>query len=327
MDENLTHHKEKSPDLDQMMVQKVDQFVLSQGGEESPTEEPGVEDIKPGETPVENKETPPATEDPNTPTHRFKDLTEAEQHLAAQEAKTAESEMARKALEEQMSAKAATDKARDEELAKFKENEARQAKSKILDEFSRETTEKTLEAIAGLDPEAEDHTKQVANIWADYHRDIREYEDTPEFQEKLAGITPPAAAPEAEKAEAETTPPLETHPPEKAAEAPTQPETTREDVLAKAQAKGLKDKDDPTFWGFCQQAPTHSEAGQLLSMDEQIDWAVEQTNNHQENLRAQVLQDVNQPLTRGGRGKPTEPGAAPQPVSLSTALERAARRV
>lgn len=165
-------------------------------------------------------------------------------------------------------------KALEKENTDLRDAEARkketQAANQAFEEFSTGRNLQALEEIDKLDPDDADYKRKVAGAWARAHADIRNY--APEA---------PAAAVAAAKvdaaAAADTT-----------ARQPTG-EIKQEDVdairnytrsfISKPENGGLE-PDDILFWSIASHAPQANDKGEPIPLDNQIKWALDQTNKY-----------------------------------------------
>jgi len=169
------------------------------------------------------------------------------------------------------------------------------------EEFVANRRIREIEDIEALDPDAEGYQRQVAGVRASADWDIANQYRTLTTQPAHAAASPGQSGDEGDP------------PPD--------------DVVAYADAKarelGLSDDDMILFDGFATRAPTADANNQPLTLDAQVQWAVEKTRNFQADLIAKARQKASQPLDRGAPGGPTPPAALRDSGSMGDAMDRA----
>lgn len=286
-------------------------------GEEKKEEIPAdKKDAAAGETPEEiaartkKEDTPPGTG------FRFKDQPEAEKGYRELQGKATRAEQRAAAAE------AALNRVKNAEKTKAEEEATR---ATIVD-FAANRRAQALEEIDGLDPEDKEYRKKAAILLSQADIDIYDH-----YQTHGRTATPAAVAtPEAVAGEVDA-----------AAEA----EKVTKYVQTKIVAEGF-DENDPLFWQYASRAPITDAQGKPTSLDTQIQWAVSQTNQYHDSIRAKlksedearVAEEVRKkqaadiPLGRGtpaGNGTPAGKDAKAEddkPVSLSDAVDFASER-
>ncbi|MEN6421316.1 MAG: hypothetical protein ABFD76_05155 [Smithella sp.] len=315
MDKGIKPEEQQTTtDLDVIIKDNLRQFDI---------EQPDIPGNTPPAVPAAPPEDKKKTDQPpaEPPKRRFADHDKAEEgyaHVQAQNTRLAQENSDLK-----------------KKLGKYQDDETQaQAQSdlKEYEDLCALRRNKLLEDISALDPDSSDYNFQVAKLQAGADRDIME-----EGQKRLSKPSTPQ-------------PPKEEAPlPPAAPDQPVPPETNDDkvrdyavSVITKPEI-GLK-ADDPLFWTFAAQAPTHDDQGTRLSIDEQIAWAVEQRNktltpylppkDPQKEINdaaaaAGAHQAAEQPLGRGG-GQRTVPdnsgAAADQKFSLADAIDSGLER-
>lgn len=294
-----------TPDLEKMLFDGMEFFNLPEPESSGPVNEPAPSPEKPADTPAPEPEKPEIGEPPETvdpKDFRFKDHPSAEKgyrHIQ-QEKTRLEQELVR--YRKEAETRAAQEKADEEKKRKEQ-----------ADEYAVSRREESLRQIEDLDPDDPEHTKKVARIMTEVERDIRRKE-----QEIFTVATPPGT-PSGEK------PPQESKPDNaQATEEPPAPAEILEYIDGKVKATGL-DPTDPDWIVCSSRAPQTGEDGRPLTLDQQIEWAIEETKKQLAARRAKILQEAEMPLGRTGTGyRPSPAASADRPLSLSDALDRAA---
>ncbi len=182
-------------------------------------------------------------------------------------------------------------------------------------EFSKKRHAEILGQISALDEEDPDYDTKVAGLWAEVNFDVTQYAQNPEIEEEVGG-TPLVSG--------DANPPEDTRPEE--------PGGGHEDVLLlidrAVQAAEFDDGQRQMFMGYASQAPDKDDQGVALNIDQQVAWAVKQTQNYYSGLKAKIEQEVKaqlgQPMGRGGTGvTPRSKADDAKPLTLDGALEAA----
>lgn len=251
---------------------------------------------------------------------RHKTLEEAERSYANLLSRTTRSEQENARLREELEKLRA---ARQQEEKKQREEEIRRQR----DEFISSKYEEATKAVDELDPDDPTYHNKVARIWADAHRAI----DT--FEPEVSGSEPPSASESAEayasggrqaddagggqSAEQENpsqggpgeagSEPSPSDSAEPAGQQPAEQGPSTEEIQQmintriSKQAPGF-DSEDPAFVGFCGRVPAEDEQGNPLTIQQQIDRAIEMTRQHYDRKRRELLQESAQPMDRTGPG-------------------------
>jgi hypothetical protein len=191
--------------------------------------------------------------------------------------------------------------------------------------FAIDRRTKLLDEIDALDPDAPDYRKQVASAQARTDRDILQ------ASMKYASIAGLPTTPATTPAPAAPTP------------APSGNEPSTEQITAyvreaiTAPEIGLA-ADDILFWNYAAQAPDKDVNGKSIPLDEQIRWAVEQTQSYHAKINpndktkeisaaastAAANSRKEMPLGRASSGAPPpSTGDDNTPVSLNDAIDSA----
>jgi hypothetical protein len=216
----------------------------------------------------------------------------------------------------------------EQEQATAQQAEALRAEQAARDQqfidYAAERNTRAIDEIDQLDPDAPDYKKQVALCWARANLDIRNHE-------KEHGAGAPAAKPK---------PTENAGPPSGGADnsRDTEAESVRQavgDILAKDHGM---DRDDPVFWFYAQRTPDKDAAGKALTLAEQIQAAVQQTQAYHDAIiqkrqkadadaaskKGQEAQLRDLPMGRSvSEQKAPDPGVENRPVSLTDAVESA----
>jgi hypothetical protein len=297
---------------------------------------PGEKDGKPAAAPPAGEDPPapappdkpaaaPAERKEDKPPARFKDHAAAEEGYKNLQAKStrAEQEAAelRRTVAEYKEREAGSSK-----LEAGKKEEAAEAEiEKAIHAYTKKQNAAALKAIEELDPDDPEHRDKVADLWARFYTSVQKFARKPVDAEgkPLRAETHPV-----EPAVKKETPPA-APPAEPAAPASTEErrKQTRDYIDERARTAGIDDPgNDPLWTGVALQTPAQDEAGNKLSLDQQIDWTVKKYNEKMAAIKARVHQQTNTPLDRGGNppaGGSREPDV---PMSLGDAVERSKER-
>ncbi|WP_028316701.1 hypothetical protein [Desulfatibacillum aliphaticivorans] len=310
--------EEQGHDLDAMMTETrvigTEQFNLAQCETEEGEPEAGGDEEKPlpeprPEAPQEEGDGQGAPSDAGeqdqepgegAPKTRFKSHEEAEEgyrNLQAQATRTAQE-------------LADLKKAQAEEKAKQAAAESRKKKDAAVLEYSEQRHAETLRAIQAVDDEdPEEYDRKVAAIWAQNNLDVTNF--------------------------AQSYQPEEASPPPESFQEDHQAGPSSEDVHAMVDTRikeaGFDDHQKGVFYTFAAKAPVETPDGKPLSMGEQVQWAIDNTNNYfagiEARIKAELKAAMEQPMGRGGQGKGAPGGggekSSSEPVSLSSALDAA----
>ena len=182
------------------------------------------------------------------------------------------------------------------------------------DEFIANKYEEANRAVENLDPDDPEYHSQTAKIWAGVHRAIETFEPTIEEDQPRRGGAeglPRASEYIQDNNRGEPTGPEGVSPPDGPDAAPSDTEgesvgeqLTVEQIYQKidtvlSEKKPGFDREDPAFISFCSRAPDKDASGRLLSLDEQIDYAVQATKAHYDKIRRDLLQTSAQPMNKG----------------------------
>ncbi len=202
------------------------------------------------------------------------------------------------------------------------------------DEFLNQKYEEASQQIDELDPDDPEYHKKEARIWADTHKAIEEFtpqvEDTgggaggesPAVSSVLPSDRSPAAGSQTGSAEGTAGP--DSGPPaggEPAGGGSAEAGQTAEEIQAKV-TRALEAQqvdfgaDDPAFVAICGKTPDADADGNPLSIDDQIQHAIDQTRAHYDQVRRRHMQQSEQPLSRSG-GKSGPAGSDRQASSAS----------
>jgi len=212
-----------------------------------------------------------------------------------------------------------------------KQKQAEETVSAKFETFATERRTKLLDEIDALDPDAPDYRTQVAKAQARADKAIL-----------LAGRSfNTSAAQPATPVEA-----VAAANPDREAAAPDASVPDKEKVrnyvrekIAAPEIGGL-DPDDTLFWMYASHAPVQDADGKNLSLDDQIQWAVEQTKTYHSKIiprdpkqdidtavqNANANQRIDMPLGRASSGAPPADPGKSAPVSLSDAIDEANNR-
>jgi len=269
--------KQTTPDLDKIMVEGLEVFDMDpnqhpgSGPDVEPTAAqpaPGIETKKQKEESAKKPEE--LSEDPDKD-HRFKTHEEAEKAYKTQQAHVTKIEDEKKDLGrkvEQLEERVSGFEAQDQSE---KERQALEAADQEILEFSKKRHEEVMAAIEELDPEDAEHSKKVAELWAGLNADIRKFErDT--VQKIEAGE---AAAPAGEVADHKSGggQPVKKEIESAAADAGQVGTEDVQYVHARVTRSG-RDPQSPIFQRAAILSPEAGESGAELTLDEQIDWAL-----------------------------------------------------
>lgn len=195
------------------------------------------------------------------PDFRFKTHFEAEKGYKNIQAEKTRAEQEKKIIETELAA------------LKFKDIERMQTEAtvetdKTFLEYAITRHEDALAAIDLLDPDDKEYRKKAAEIWAAKDADI--YKKGRE----LAPIISP---------ESRISPVVEPGPAVFQEEEVVQTRKTINEFIIK---EGLKEN-DPVFWSYATDTPDKDENGNAIELEDQIKWALKQTNNY----RASILEE------------------------------------
>lgn len=205
------------------------------------------------------------------------------------------------------------------EEAKIKQRRDEEARRQRED-FVRQKYEEAAKAVDELDQDDPEYHSRTARIWADVHQAVDSFE--PEVKEPEGDASrprisdfkktgQPADDPDGSQ-ESVADPAQEGAPPEgesqqdAGAEAQESPGMTRDQVFEVIDSRLSEknpgfDKEDPAFIGFCSRAPEADENGNPLSIEQQVDYAIDATRKHYDAKNREVLQRSAQPMDRGSR--------------------------
>lgn len=300
-----------TPNLDVIMKEGLQQFDLTEDGEgfgavPGDNTRPGPDADRGGRNQVvASGDTEIVTDPP--PALRFTNHEEAEKGY-----KNLQGEHTRLA-EENKALKTKIDAEETDRLRKTAEETA----DYDLVTFATTRRRTMLDEIDALDPDVPDYRDQVAGIQAKADRDI--------FKQSKTVIAAPPAPARPQPQPAANTKPVDT-----------------EQVISYVKDKitsvdiGL-DKDDELFWLMTQQTPDKDQSGNTLTLDQQIQWAADQTINYRSRIlgrdRNQQLDDTTRtaetnrrrdmPLGRHAADAPTTGKGDDKPVSLADAVDSA----
>ena len=327
------------------------------GGPGAPAEEQATpapsEGDHPGKAPEEKKEIaggknpPPEDKLSQPPPSRFKSHDEAERGYRELQGKTTQAEQA--AAEARAAAEAARSEAavlktklaeaegRERKTLEAQSESARQAAvDTALEAFATERRASALKEIGALDPDDPEHDAKVASIWGRVDAAVLRFARHPVDKDgksiEAAGAveTKPTAPPDvtAEKTPASTkeTPPEP--PPEEKQAADRRKTAVISYIDGKARAAGIDPETDELWWGVSRTTPSVDDKGQGMTIDQQIDWAINRYNERVAAIKAVARQNSELPLG-GGSHLPGGPGGAPPApsgtgsYSLDSAIARA----
>ncbi len=278
--------------------------------------------------------------EPSSGQFRHKSHEEAERSYAHLMSRTTRAEQDNARLRRQL---------QDIEDAKKKQQQDQEA-ARQRDEFVQQKYEEAARAVDELDPDDPEYHTKTARIWADVHRSVDAFtpavdssggSDIPRASDMVGGQGQQAADAGAASAgdgsdpggESGTTSPAS--PPDTAAPAEGDDPGdgggyTQAEIHQKIDARiGEKtpgfDREDPAFIAFCGRAPTQDEQGRPLSIEDQIDYAIESTRAHYDKKRREMLQASAQPMDRGAsnRGASRQSNAQDQQETFGDIVEAA----
>jgi hypothetical protein len=302
-------HEQTTPvtDLDVVMREGMDVFAGDPAPREPEVKDeeiisagpaPGAEQGKATEEAAAGKGAGPGVEPQKD--FRFKTQEEAESSYKLLQAEKTKAELRAKAVEEELIAmKAVTEQKQNKETA-----------DNAFVEFAATRRQKELDEIDALDPDDPDYRIKVARCRATADRDIRDYQ---------LPVHPAPAVP-----------------------APIEKEDTGdyktsasyvESIITK---EGLTDR-DPLFWHFAQSTPSTDKQGNVLTLDDQIGWALQERTNYlshvtpsgqervitEATVKAGALSNREMPLGRTGAERRAVPSGDDAPVSLDAAIGNA----
>jgi hypothetical protein len=131
-------------------------------------------------------------------------------------------------------------------------------------EFSTNRNFQALEEIDKLDPDQPDYKKNVAAAWARAHVDIRNYvpaAPAPVIAAPAPVITAEVAAPVIKQEDMNAI------------------RNYTRTVISKPENGGFQ-PDDILFWSIASHAPSKDDKGEPIALDDQIKWALDQTNKY-----------------------------------------------
>lgn len=317
-DKIVTEPTQTTPDLDVIMKEGLKQFDIPPE-ESKPTVEP-ISEAGTGPAAAVTKEKEDAAPAPATTaaaeTARFKSHDEAEKGYKNLQSELTRVNQQNKELTGKLTAKEQSDQQKlDIETA-----------TQEFETFATDLRTKLLNEIDALDPDDKDYRTKVAAAQARADRILATAGQKLTAAAKTPTTPAPAApAPNAEKQTDNAKP-------------------TAEQITAYVREKivtpenGL-DKDDVLFWTYAAQAPVKNEAGKDMTLDEQIQWSVEQTKQYHSAItppidKSKIIADAakiaaaNQkremPLGGGGNAAPARTeGDDNIQVSLSDAVDAA----
>jgi len=282
------------------------------------------------------------------PPKRFKSHDEAERGYSELQGKTTRAEqaaadarrVAEAATAEAAAAKAAVEAANaklaDAEARERKAGEATSAAARqevvdaALEVFATERREAALKEISALDPDDPEHNAKVAAIWGKVDVAVVKFTRNPVGKDgKPIGVVEPAA-PAAAPAAAPVIPAAPAAPAKPAAPGPAPDQAEAEKrktavinyIDGKARAAGIAPDTDELWWGISRSTPAVDDKGQKLTIDQQIDWAINKYNERIAAITATARQRSELPLGGGGHG-PGGPGGAAAPAEGQASLDSA----
>lgn len=257
-----------------------------------------------------------AGEEPLEQPRRFKSHEEAERGYRELQGKTTRAEQRAAEAERELAAIWGAEERRKQ----------REAADLSFTDFAAERREAAMAEIDELDLDAPDYKKKVAQAWARADRDIFNFR-----QEQPAGGAAETPAPTGTETPAAGTPPG-------AAAGVEEVRAYAKETIVKA---GF-DAEDPLFWIFASRAPAVKETGESIPLDEQIQWAIDQTKTYQARIMGdeqtrreaaaaeagRAVQHRELTMGKGGGGPPAGGSSAEEsPVSLDAAIRSAQRRL
>jgi hypothetical protein len=141
------------------------------------------------------------------------------------------------------------------------------AAGQAFEEFATTRNVQALNEIDKLDPDDKDYRKNVAAAWARANRDIREY------------VAPAPAAPAPAPAAAAPAGPAASPDPAQVQKDLDEIKNYAGSIISKPENGGF-DPNDILFWSIASQAPSVNEKGEPIPLDDQIKWALNQTNKY-----------------------------------------------
>jgi len=312
MPETAAAQAQTTPDLDAIMQEGLQQFDVTP---EPPAAEPK-DDKQPSPDATAKAPAAPAKDSSPAPApdaKRFTDQEEAEKGYRNLFAEFTRVSQKNKELTGILTAQQQTEQ----------QQKVEEKATQDFETFATERRTKLLDEIDALDPDSADYRKQVASAQARTDRDILQ------ASMKYASI---ASLP--------TTPAITPAP---AAPAPSGNEPSTDQITAyvreaiTAPEIGLA-ADDILFWNYAAQAPDKDVNGKSIPLDEQIRWAVEQTQSYHAKInpndKSKEISDAaktaaansrrEMPIGRASSGAPP-PSAGDEntPVSLNDAIDSA----
>lgn len=280
--------KQTTPDLGEMMVKGLEVFDLEPGQNfrSGADVEPTAAQPAPGVEIKEKKEELEKGEHPEEEAFRFTDHAAAEKGYKEQQGYVTKLEKEKKDLDQKMSQLEGRVSEFETKDKVEKEQKDREAVDQEILGFSRGKHEEVLAAIDALDPEGPETSKKVASLWADLNADIRKFER--KALEKLtsgkeAETGKQTKGPEFGKEEQAAA--ASAAEPKEAAKVGTEDvQYVREKVL-----KIGRDPLSPVFQRAAIFTPDTGVAGSELSLDEQIDWALQKEKEIESLINAEGI--------------------------------------
>ena len=308
-DKNLnTNDQQTTQDLDVIIKDGLQQFDIDAA--------PAAPDDAPSSpAPAVEKKTEEPEPDPNKKKYRFKSQDEAENGYTHVQGEKTRLELKVKELEK--------------ELGKKQEVENQQATDKAMQDFEALAAfrrAKLLADIKELDPDNPQYENNVAKLQAKADADIL-------TQSQKVFVQPAPPPPAATKPTPGST----------ASPAPSDTETNESKVVKYTESVITKPEiglapDDKYFWFCASQAPKEDDKGNPLTLDQQIQWAVDQTKQYHSQINPQIdpqkkiddaaaaaheIQNQELPLGRAATSAPIPGAAENKQISLSDAIDSA----
>jgi len=261
--------KQTTPDLSQHGVVGTEIFNLS--SDQQPGSGPDVEPTAASPAPAietqdePDKEKPSEDPDAEEKNFRFKSHEEAEKAYKTQQAHVTKIEQEKKDLAQKMTQLKSRISEFESKEQKEKEVQIKESVDKEVLDYSKQRHEEVLAAIDELDPEDSEHAKKVAALWAGLNADIRKFER--EAAEKVQT--------KIQEAEPEK---IKTDPPPAPAEDPGQADPEDFKYVEAKVVQAGRDPLSPAFRRAASFAPEKGEGDAELTLDEQIEWALNKEN-------------------------------------------------
>lgn len=278
------------PDLDKMVIDNMEIFDLDKTPGEGPdAEEATAAKPAPALKKEGDKEEKPTDEEKKAAEKkaeeekkfRFKTHEEAEKGYEEKQSRVTKVEQENAKLREQATDnEKSLEKMRAAEEAEKEEQRQTAIEAKVLD-YSRKRHDEILEEIEALDPEDAEHRSKVADLWSKVGADVRR------FEKEAANA--PIEEPEKKPGEPVKAPEEKVVKPAEPSEDPEKDDVEALSYVGSRVKAAGKDINNPVLQRSAMFAPQANDDGTELSLDEQVDWAIESSDKFIESAKAEGI--------------------------------------